>query len=77
MPERVSVPGFREGRRYRDLGGSPRYLLLAECAQPEVAESGEWQAPWTGLDGATSGGGPPIVHVIREAFRIDYVLAAP
>ena len=22
-PERVSVPGFREGRRYRDLDGSP------------------------------------------------------
>ena len=28
MPERVSVPGFREGRRYRDLGGSPRFLMM-------------------------------------------------
>ena len=28
MPERVSVPGFREGRRYRELGSSRRYLMM-------------------------------------------------
>ena len=160
MPERVSVPGFREGRRYCDLGGLPRYLmmyftesagvlgsdayterlnhptpwtreslghfrnpsrnvysvlaehgrtslrefpylisvrfdietaergiyeggpgsqcflLLAECACPGVAETEEWRAAWACLDASQTGDGAAIVHAIREAFRIDYVLPA-
>jgi len=28
MPERVSIPGFREGRRYHGLGDAPAFLML-------------------------------------------------
>ena len=74
----AAVSGIETAERGLHAGGpgSQRFLLLAECAQPGVVETGEWQAVWTGLDEGTSGGDSPIVHVIRQVFRIDYVLAA-
>ena len=61
---------------YEGGPGSQCFLLLTECAHPGVAESDGWQAPWLGLDEGMAGAGPPIAHVIREAFRIDYALPA-
>lgn len=40
VPERVGIPGFLTGRRYRsDAPGQPRYFTLYDVAQPAVFES--------------------------------------
>ena len=74
----AAVSGIETAERgiYEGGPGSQVFLLLVECARPEVAESGDWQARWAGLGGDATGGGAPVTHVIREAFRIDYVLPA-
>jgi hypothetical protein len=36
MPERVGIPGFRRGRRYIAVDGSPEYFNLYEADSPEV-----------------------------------------
>ena len=72
------VSGIETAERgiYEGGPGSQRHLLLAECAQPGVIETEAWEAAWTGLDEGMAGGSPPVAHVVREAFRIDYVLTA-
>mgnify|MGYP002636141367 CR=1 FL=1 len=53
IPERVSVPGMRRGRRYRAPEGMPRYMAIYEAATLDVLTSGlyRWQldhpTPWT------------------------------
>ena len=73
----AAVSGIETAERGLHAGGpgSQRFLLLAECAQPGVMETREWWAAWTGLDEDMPGGNPPLAHVIREVFRIDYALA--
>jgi hypothetical protein len=39
MPERLAVPGFRRGRRYRALEGGPEYFNLYETADVGVLSS--------------------------------------
>ena len=72
------VSGIETAERgiYEGGPGSQRYLLLAECARPSVAESDGWQVSWLGLDDGMAGADPTIAHVILEAFRIDYALPA-
>jgi hypothetical protein len=54
IPERVSVPGMRRGRRYRAFQGSPAYMAMYEAATLDVLTKGHyrWQldnpTPWTG-----------------------------
>ena len=36
MPERVGIPGFRRGRRYVAIGGTPEYFNLYEADSAEV-----------------------------------------
>jgi hypothetical protein len=53
MPERVSVPGFVEGRRYHGIGDAPAYLMMYLTAAAVVLESDAYLArlndptPWT------------------------------
>jgi hypothetical protein len=44
LPERLRVPGFRTGRRYRGTGSGPGYLALYETASVEVLASPAYQA---------------------------------
>lgn len=39
LPERLAVPGFLRGRRYRAAGGSPPYFTLYELADARVLSS--------------------------------------
>jgi hypothetical protein len=39
LPERLSVPGFRSGRRYRALAGTPRYFAWYELDTAETLTS--------------------------------------
>jgi hypothetical protein len=53
MPERVSIPGFRRGRRYIALEGHPEFFTLYETATPQVLSGADYLArlnsptPWT------------------------------
>jgi hypothetical protein len=44
VPERVSIPGFVEGRRYRDLGASSRFLMYYDTADAKVLSSEAYMA---------------------------------
>ncbi len=45
FPERLSIPGFLGGRRYRrDAGGPPKYLATYELSGPEVLDSAPYHA---------------------------------
>lgn len=39
VPERVSIPGFLRGRRYRVEDGAPHFLMMYETEAPEVLSS--------------------------------------
>lgn len=53
MPERVGIPGFRRGRRYIALLGTPEYFNLYEADSPEVLSGQDYlnrlnaPTPWT------------------------------
>jgi hypothetical protein len=53
MPERVSVPGFREGRRYHGIGDAPAFLMMYFTDTADVLQSAPYVArlndptPWT------------------------------
>lgn len=53
MPERVGIPGFIEGRRYRALADGPTFFMCYLTRDPGVLSSGPYLAalnrptPWT------------------------------
>lgn len=53
MPERVGIPGFLRGRRYRALAGGPEFFTLYEARSLEVLTGPEYTGrldnptPWT------------------------------
>lgn len=44
MPERVGIPGFIEGRRYRAVHGTPRFFMCYVTTGPEVLGSAAYLA---------------------------------
>jgi len=53
MPERVGIPGFRRGRRYIAISGTPEFFNLYEADTPEVLGGRDYldrlnaPTPWT------------------------------
>jgi len=54
VPERMAIPGFLTGRRYRAIEGGPKYLAIYEMESPEVLDSpaykyasGQGRSEWT------------------------------
>src|SRR6185295_4432751 len=53
MPERVGIPGFRRGRRYVAISGTPEFFNLYEADTPEVLGGRDYldrlnaPTPWT------------------------------
>ena len=53
MPERVGIPGFRRGRRYLAISGTPEFFNLYEADTPEVLSGRDYldrlnsPTPWT------------------------------
>lgn len=53
LAERMAVPGFLTGRRFRAVQGAPKYLALYDLASPAVLDSDAYRAmseppsPWT------------------------------
>ena len=44
LPERVSIPGFRAGWRFRAIAGEPEYFTFYETATPEILFSDAYEA---------------------------------
>ena len=44
LPERVSIPGFRAGWRFRAIAGEPEYFTFYETATPEILFSEAYEA---------------------------------
>jgi hypothetical protein len=44
IPERVSIPGFREGRRYRATSNAPQFLMFYETDATSVLASDAYMA---------------------------------
>jgi len=44
VPQRVGIPGFVSGRRYRATLGSPHYFTLYDVTEPAVFESHDYLA---------------------------------
>lgn len=71
IPERVGVPGFLRGRRYRGLERSLDYLDLYEVEDPETLRSAPYLArlndptPWTRR----------MVPHFRDTLRVGYRVA--
>src|SRR5262245_43670748 len=72
IPERVGVPGFLRGRRYRSLDRSLDYLDLYEVDDPETLRSAPYLArlndptPWTRR----------VVPHFRDTLRLGYRVKA-
>jgi hypothetical protein len=70
IPERVGVPGFLRGRRYRSLERSLDYLDLYEVEEPETLRSAPYltrlndPTPWTRRMV------PHFVNTLRVGFRV-------
>jgi hypothetical protein len=53
IPERISIPGFNVGRRYRGIGDAPKFLMFYETDTAAVFASEAYMArlndptPWT------------------------------
>jgi hypothetical protein len=53
IPERVGIPGFRTGQRYRCIGPGRKFLMFYETDNPEVLQSQAYldrlnnPTPWT------------------------------
>ena len=53
MPERVAIPGFRRGRRYVAIDGTPEFFNLYEADTPDVLAGRDYldrlnsPTPWT------------------------------
>ncbi len=72
MPERVSVPGFREGRRYHGIGDAPAFLMMYFTDTADVLQSAPYVAR---LNDPTSWTQESLTH-FRNASRNVYDLVA-
>ncbi|MCP5157642.1 MAG: hypothetical protein H6983_25940 [Ectothiorhodospiraceae bacterium] len=72
VPERVAIPGFQVGRRYRACGPERQYLMFYETDDPQVMASAPYlqsqnnPTPWTRRS---------IAH-FRDTLRTIYTLVA-
>lgn len=68
IPERVAIPGFRSGRRYRVLDGRSDFLMMYETDGPHVMVSDAYRAA---LDSPTAWTREALTH-FRTPVRIVY-----
>jgi hypothetical protein len=68
IPERVSIPGFREGRRYRAMSNAPHFLMFYETDATSVLASDFYMAA---LNSPTSWTREALTH-FRNPVRSIY-----
>lgn len=70
LSERANVPGFRNGRRYKAVEGSPAYLAWYELEKPGVFTSGPYIERQNNPTGWTQAVMPGFRDVTRVAGRV-------
>jgi hypothetical protein len=70
IPERVNVPGFLSGRRYRSMTGRPRYFMAYEIEGLATAVSPAYVARLNDPTKWTSRMTPHFRNFMRTAFRV-------
>ncbi len=71
LSERTNVPGFRNGRRYKAVEGSPAYLAWYELDSPAVFTSAAYAKRQNNPTGWTQAVMPGFRDVTRVAGRIQ------
>lgn len=72
IPERVSIPGFLAGRRYRAMDDTPRFLMIYETEGPKVLTSPAYLAA---LNAPTAWTREALTH-FRNPVRTVYSILA-
>jgi hypothetical protein len=72
MPERVGIPGFRRGRRYVALSGTPEYFNLYEADSAEVLGGQDYLNRLNAPTEWTQRVVPSFRHVSRSICRVAY-----
>ncbi len=70
IPERVGVPGFLRGRRYRSLERSLDYLDLYEVEDPETLRSAPYLARLNDPSPWTRRMVPHFINTLRVGYRV-------
>jgi hypothetical protein len=68
LPERLSCPGFLNGRRFVALEGGPKYLALYDLENPDVLQS-EAYRKIIGPSEWTKRISTQFVHLVRNVYR--------
>jgi hypothetical protein len=72
MPERVGIPGFRRGRRYVAISGTPEYFNLYEADSAEVLGGQDYLNRLNAPTGWTRQVVPSFRNVSRSICRVVY-----
>ncbi len=72
MPERVGIPGFRRGRRYIAISGTPEYFNLYEAESAEVLRGQEYLSRLNAPTEWTRRVVPSFLCVSRSICRVAY-----
>jgi len=73
IPERVSIPGFLAGRRYRAMDDVPRFLMMYETEGPQVLTSAAYMAA---LNAPTDWTREALTHFRKPVRTVYSILAA-
>ncbi len=77
VPERVGIPGFRVGRRYRGIGAAPMFFMTYETEDPGVLSGAPYltrlndPTPWTRKSVARLRNG------VRTIYRLEASAGSP
>ena len=72
MPERVGIPGFRRGRRYVAISGTPEFFNLYEADSPEVLSGQDYLDRLNAPTAWTQRVVPSFRNVARSICRVAF-----
>ena len=72
MPERVGIPGFRRGRRYVAISGTPEYFNLYEADSPEMLAGQDYLNRLNAPTAWTQRVVPSFRNVARSICRVAF-----
>jgi hypothetical protein len=71
LPERTGHPGFLNGRRYKAISGSPRYLALYDTTTPDALTHPDYRHALENPSAWTQRIMPSFQNFTRSVFRVD------
>ncbi|MFT6581935.1 MAG: hypothetical protein ACJAU6_002376 [Alphaproteobacteria bacterium] len=71
LPERTGHPGFLNGRRYKAISGSPRYLALYDTTSPDALSHPDYRYALENPSDWTQRIMPAFQNFTRSVLRVD------